>query len=372
MNIGSEELIRFAVDVRSPLITIPRNGIESVTSGRWLPAPHLFRSCWPDPEFSSYTSQKKKAWAILIKDVSSDPSCPEFGATMSSREFDIFVSKYFSRLVELCADEENGIDYRFYFRRKNEEYSCYEYLVPGYDFDFERLMNKASRERVRVEALEVLQSMCDDPYQFNRMSISKDISQYKFDKKEAEYYLARMRIFLRRQDLEGVDSALFPKALSDRFVGSDVIFQEIRDKSISLIAEKGCRIISSLEFDNLFSTSAPVAVEPESLLMTFSIDTPNDKGWMISTWDGSRQSHYQKVAYDSLVELWRMNCDVPTVDALKKYWRDVSKDLANSFGVRVDQKNSNILFPGKEANAVELESSEKTSAYIKKFVKKNS
>ena len=99
------------------------------------------------------------------------------------------------------------------------------------------------------------------------------------------------------------------------------------------------------------------------------VDAFNDHGWMISEWaDEVRQSHYQRSAYDSLVNLWRMNSDIPTAPSLQMYWRTLAKDPFNPFGVRVDHETGAISFPGRTAGTRELESNDKTSGYIKKFV----
>lgn len=365
-NIGSEDLIKFVVNTHAPLVVIPRNGIDSVTGGLWLSDPDQYDKKWSDPEFSSYSPQKMKAWGMLIKDVSTDPECPEFGASMSSREYKIFVSKYFDRLKELCEDDKVGRDHRFYFRRKNIESSEDEYLVPDCDCGFQLLMNKSERENYRRKATSVLKSMCEDPYQFNRASINGDIGQCRFERKDAELYLARMGIFVRGQDLEDVTPSAMLQKLSERFIGGGVIFREIRDRA--LVFGMPCKLISPFDFEGLFV--APSAVAPESglILSNFLVDTFNNKGWKMPAWDGARQSYYQRLAYDSLVNLWCMNSDIPTASSLKMYWRTLAKDSSNSFGVKVDRETGAISFPGKASGTRELESNEKTKGYIDKFV----
>lgn len=365
-KIGSENLISYVVNTHAPLVVIPRNGIDSVTGGLWLSDPDHYDKRWSDPEFFSYSPQKMKAWEMLIKDVSTDPECPEFGASMSSREYKIFVSKYFDRLKELCEDDKVGRDHRFYFKRKNIENSEDEYLVPDCDCGFQLLMNKSERENYRRKATSVLKSMCEDPYQFNRASINGDIDQCKFERKDAELYFARMGIFMHGQDLEGVSPSGRLQALSDRFIGSGVIFREIRDKA--LVFGMPCKLISPFDFEGLFVAPSPLVPESGLMLSNFLVDTFNNKDWKMPAWDGARQSYYQKLAYDSLVNLWRMNSDIPTASSLQMYWRTLAKDSSNSFGVSVDPETRVISFPGKKAGMLELESNDKTSGYIKKFV----
>lgn len=360
-SVAFDRLVDFVVNCKMPLPLLV-SGVNAISYGRWYSEAAQECADYEGRKVVQRTIENVSLLNRIFLDLSKDRSIPDFRSMMPSDEYDCFVRAYIKFVMSRSDD--------YWVPGGRLSVSIFDtapvsgnnlYWVPRASQEMSYDLCVGGRERLRSEIARDLKSMCLDVARLNPyLQGSPEFMRNSFIKPEGAWlFLALMGVGVV-QDAAFVSKSddILKRIVGPRFDKDGWVFWSAKKVILDCIGNDTLRLVDARKFRQLFYVDSSEWAKTSGLIC----GEANKKGWFVKPWWTMKESKGKKKSqeeilsasdfrnrkcsqfvHDTLMKMWRSDCEIPTESALRSFWFDSLENRSGNGMIQRDPSNENML-----------------------------